>query len=242
MAIFDRIKFDGANNNEPWLVYKAGLENITLGSQLIVGMGQEAIFVKGGRAQDIFTPGTYTLHTGNLPMLKNLVGKAFGGNTPFAAEVIFINTTDNLTVKWGTPAPINTRDSTGLVLELCARGNFAVKIDDAKKFINKLIGTIHLNSGFNHDSDMIWNKFNPLINTTFSSQLIQLMTQRNISFLEIAAYYDELSQITFNLIKQNFKDSGLELVNFFVESVSPPPSDIKDFKEGHKKRVFGEES
>ena len=69
MAIFDRIKYDGASNNESWLVYKADIENIALGSQLIVGMGQEAIFIKGGRAQDIFTPGTYTLQTGNLPLV-----------------------------------------------------------------------------------------------------------------------------------------------------------------------------
>lgn len=240
MAIFDRIKYDGASNNESWLVYKADIENIALGSQLIVGMGQEAIFIKGGRAQDIFTPGTYTLQTGNLPLLRSVVGKAFGGNTPFTAEVVFVNTTNKLTMKWGTPAPINMKDPTGLILGLRARGTFAVKIDDTKIFVNQLIGTVHLNSGFNHD--IIWEKFNPLINTKFQSKLMQLIMQRNISFLQVAAYYDEISKLTFNEIKQDFKDCGLELVNFFVESINAPQSDIKDFIEGNKERVFGEDN
>ena len=240
MAIFDRIKYDGARNNESWLVYKANIENIALGSQLIVGMGQEAIFVKGGRAQDIFTPGTYTLQTRNLPMLRSVVGKAFGGNTPFTAEVIFVNTTNKLTVKWGTPAPINMKDPTGLILGLRARGNFAVKIYDTKTFVNQIIGTANLNSKF--DSDIIWDKFNPLINTKFQSQLMQLIMQRNISFLQIAAYYDELSKITFNEMKQDFKDCGLELVNFFVESINAPESDTEYFVEGTKKKVFGEDN
>ena len=49
------------------------------GRRNIVDMRQEAIFVKGVRTQDIFTHGTYTLQTGNLPMLRSVVGKAFGG-------------------------------------------------------------------------------------------------------------------------------------------------------------------
>ena len=239
MPIFDRIKFDGASNNESWLVYKDKRENITLGSQLIVGIGQEAIFIKGGRAQDIFTPGTYTLQTGNLPILKKLVGRAFGGNTPFAAEVVFINTTNNISMKWGTPAQINMEDPKyKLVIGLRAHGKFSVKVDDTKTFINQLIGTVHLNSGFNHD--IIWQKFNPLINTKFQSLLMKFMKQNNLSFLDIAAYYDEVSELTLKEMKEDFKDSGLELVNFFVESVSPPPSDYEILKDKRKKDLVGE--
>lgn len=54
MPILNRIKFDGTHNNEPWLIYKWEKEDIILGSQLIVGPGQEAIFVKMVRRKTFF--------------------------------------------------------------------------------------------------------------------------------------------------------------------------------------------
>lgn len=72
MAIIDRIKFDGQIGKPYWLVYKYPSEQFVLGSQLIVGQGQEALFLKGGEALDLFGPGTHTLSTGNLPLLHKL--------------------------------------------------------------------------------------------------------------------------------------------------------------------------
>ena len=58
MAVFIRIKFDGTGNLNDWVIYKPDLENIVWGSQLIVGIGQEAVFIKGGVVHDIFSSGT----------------------------------------------------------------------------------------------------------------------------------------------------------------------------------------
>ena len=241
MRLFDRIKFDGTGNNESWLVYKAGLENITLGSQLIVGMGQEAIFVKGGRAQDIFTPGTYTLQTGNLPLVGNIVGRAFGGNTPFTAEIVFVNTTNNIVLKWGTSTPINTEDPKyGLILGLRAHGKFAVKVDHTRHFVNQLVGTVQLGSGLNED--VIWNKFSSLIITTFASRIKQFMKDNNLSFLDVAAYYRKISEDTFKELQPDFKDCGLELMNFLVEDVSPPSDQIAELMRRKEDLMFGEEA
>ena len=43
MAIIDRIKYDGSTNGLQWLVHKYPSEQFVLGSQLIVGTGQEAL-------------------------------------------------------------------------------------------------------------------------------------------------------------------------------------------------------
>ena len=64
-----------------------------LGAQLIVQEGQVALLAKGGMIADVFYPGTYTLATENLPILKNLINLPFGGRTPFSAEVYYVNTT-----------------------------------------------------------------------------------------------------------------------------------------------------
>jgi len=101
-AIIDRIKYDGTSDNSPWIVYKYPSEKFVLGSQLIVNQGQEALFFKGGKALDLFGPGTHTLHTGNLPLLNRIVNLPFGGKTPFTAEVYYINKTSKLNMNWGT--------------------------------------------------------------------------------------------------------------------------------------------
>ena len=50
MSVIDRTKYDGMANGRLWLIYKYPLENLLLGSQLIVEQGQEALLVKGGEA------------------------------------------------------------------------------------------------------------------------------------------------------------------------------------------------
>ena len=105
MAFIDVVRFDGLRSRD-WLIYKYPSEELVLGTQLIVQEGQVALFVKSGMVADVFYPGTYTLATENLPLLKGLVNLPFGGKTPFSAEVYFLNTTVRLDVNWGTIDPV----------------------------------------------------------------------------------------------------------------------------------------
>lgn len=68
---------------------------IRYGSSLRVKDGEVAVFVyhqKNGAMQD-FIKGPYdqTIKTANFPILTSIVGAAFGGNSPFQAEIYFIN-------------------------------------------------------------------------------------------------------------------------------------------------------
>ena len=67
-ALINRVKYDGPCDGSPWLIYKYPEEDFVYGSQLVVNQGQEALFFKGGKALDLFGPGTHTLNTGNLPL------------------------------------------------------------------------------------------------------------------------------------------------------------------------------
>jgi membrane protease subunit (stomatin/prohibitin family) len=109
-ALIDGIKYDGPQDGSPWLVYKYPSEKFVLGSQLIVNQGQEALFFKGGEALDLFGAGTHTLQTGNLPLLNKLVNLPFGGDTPFTAEIYYINKTSKLNMNWGTQNPFPVED------------------------------------------------------------------------------------------------------------------------------------
>jgi membrane protease subunit (stomatin/prohibitin family) len=79
MAIIDRVKYDGPAD---MLVWRYPPDNLTWGTQVIVNQAQEAIFYKGGAALDVLGPGTHTLRTANIPLLKKLIAAPFGGETP----------------------------------------------------------------------------------------------------------------------------------------------------------------
>lgn len=81
--------------------------SIRYGSSLRVKDGELAVFVyrqKDGGMQD-FIEGPYddTIKTANFPVLSNIVGLAFGGSSPFQAEIYFINLAGNNQIKFAVP-------------------------------------------------------------------------------------------------------------------------------------------
>ena len=72
--------------------YDCGGKEIMMGAQLTVRESQVAIMVNEGQLADVFTPGRYELQTQNMPILTALKSWKYGFNSPFKAEVYFINT------------------------------------------------------------------------------------------------------------------------------------------------------
>ena len=107
MAIVDVIKCE-VNDKE--LIYKFPSEKIRIGSQLVVYPAQTAFFVKGGKIYDEFADGTYTIKSENIPLLDKVINLPFGGDTPFQAEIWFVNQIALLDCKWGTQTPLQMED------------------------------------------------------------------------------------------------------------------------------------
>ncbi len=81
--------------------------SIRYGSSLRVKDGEVAVFVykqKDGTMQD-FIVGPYddTIKTANFPILSSIVGLAFGGESPFQAEIYFINLQGNNQLRFAVP-------------------------------------------------------------------------------------------------------------------------------------------
>ncbi len=110
-----------------------------MGSQVIVGESQAAVFVRGGEALDVLGPGRHTLSTMNLPILSGLIGLATSGRTPFTADLYFINLKDMPQVGWGTNPPIVLETpgrGMGVVL-LITHGVIDIGIDEPMRFVKQ---------------------------------------------------------------------------------------------------------
>lgn len=110
-----------------------------LGSQVIVGESQAAVFVRGGEALDILKTGRHTLSTMNLPILSGLIGLATNGRTPFTADLYFINLKDMPQVGWGTnpPIPLETPGKGMGAVLLSTFGTMNLSIADPMRFLKK---------------------------------------------------------------------------------------------------------
>ena len=102
--------------------YDCGGKEIMMGAQLTVRESQVAVMVNEGRIADVFQPGRYELSTQNMPIMTALQSWKYGFNSPFKAEVYFINTKQFLDQKWGTSSPVMMRDQEFGMIRLRAYG------------------------------------------------------------------------------------------------------------------------
>src|SRR5205809_569509 len=70
------------------VVWRYPVEQIITGAQLVVHEFEAAVFLRDGKAYDVFSPGRHTLTTLNLPLISKAYGIFFGGTNPFTAIVI----------------------------------------------------------------------------------------------------------------------------------------------------------
>lgn len=124
--------------------------SIRYGSSLRVKDGEVAVFVykqKDGPVQD-FIVGPYddTIKTANFPVLSSIVGLAFGGESPFQAEIYFINLAGNNQLRFAVPYfDVFDPRLPDHGVPMAVRGTMTFNITDYKGFIklNRLINFDH---------------------------------------------------------------------------------------------------
>ena len=222
MALFERIKFDGLSSRE-WLIYRHPNEKITLGSTLIVGEGQVAVFVYQGKIADMFAPGAHVLSTANLPILGGFVNLLYGGRTPFSAEIYYVNTTCKMDMFWGTTDPITVIDPKySVMLHIRAFGQFGVRITDIAVFLRMLIGSLG-NTAVRYKSVLEFYK--GVLNTKVKTIVSDIIINQKISAFEITPKLEEISKLALERLAPDFAEYGLKVSNFYIQSVNFPDED-----------------
>ena len=235
MELFHVIKFDGVPNKE-WVMYKYPGREFFNQSTLIVGVGQVAIAVHGGKIENIFKSGTYKLTTENFPFLRGLIKAVHGGAVPFTMEIYFFNTTVAMKNVWGTQSPIQMIDPKyNIKVRVRANGQYALQLKDYQLFFSALMGSA--GDKVLYDFNDINNLFRGIINTKISVILGEYIIKNKISFLDISLYLEEASALGKTKIYDEFNKYGLEVVNFFFSSINVPEEDLAKISEFLNKRA-----
>ncbi|MEZ9526511.1 SPFH domain-containing protein [Enterovibrio norvegicus] len=203
---------DNSNDTLVWR-FERYQNEIKNGAQLTVRPGQAAIFINEGQIADIFEPGMYELTTANLPILSTLKGWKHGFNSPFKAEVYFVNLrtfTDN---KWGTKNPIMLRDPEFGPIRIRAFGNFDIKVSNPKKLLEEVVGT---------DGQFTLDEIQSQLRTLAVSRFSDAVAESKLPVLDMAANYDEFSTFLCTKMDDDFARYGLSLQKFLVENISLP--------------------
>ncbi|MGA3602920.1 SPFH domain-containing protein [Lysinibacillus agricola] len=224
MPIFDRVKFDGLRSRD-WLIYKHPNEKLVLGTTLIVNEGQVAIFVKGGQICDVFNSGTHVLSTNNLPLLHHVVNFAYGGDTPFSAEIYFINLTVKLDLYWGTSDPIQLIDPKYFVkLRIRAFGQLALRLDDYLLFFTEVIGSMNKDDIVSFEK--VQDYFKGSLITSIKTELANKIINEKISALEITTELHNISNGLKEKISEEFNAYGFIMAHFHIQSINFPEEDF----------------
>lgn len=201
------------------------------GAKLTVREGQVAVFVNEGEVADIFDPGMYELTTANLPILSTLKGWKHGFNSPFKAEVYFINTTvfDNL--KWGTPQPIPMRDKDFGVVQMRAHGGYHIQVSDPETFLKKAVGT-----DGHFTIDEIEKRLRDYVQTAFPDAI----GESKIPLLDMISNYEEMATLVGEKLKERFEKNGIQLVDFTIGAVTVPEAVQKAIDDRSSMGILGD--
>jgi len=204
---------------------------IKYGAKLIVRESQVAVFVNEGEIADVLGPGTWELETNNLPILTDLQHWDHGFNSPFKAEVYFVNTKRFTDLKWGTKNPIMVRDSEFDMVRLRAFGTYEIRVDDPATFLKEIVGT---------DGHFTTDEIDDQLSNLIVSKLAVVLGQDDTPALDLAANYEKFSRFITEGIAPYFNEYGLELIKILVENISLPEEVQKALDERTSRAITGD--
>lgn len=224
--VFDVVEYRSEMREE--LVHRfpeTGIADLRIGSQVIVREGQAAVFMRDGKALDVFGPGRHTIVTANIPLLVNLIGKAFNDRTPFTAEIYFVSTREFADRKWGTPQTIIVRnEGVGLGIALLQGfGTYSYQISDPQQFVTQIVGA----QGIYSTTD-IENRLRTMLLSKLQDLLGETSRSRNV--LDLIGLTEELGAGVRAKAQDDFKAIGMTLKSFYIGNLKPSDKSAEELR------------
>ena len=186
---------------------------IRTNSVLRVKNGEVAVFVykqKDGTLEDyIVGPFEETIKTKNFPVLSSIIGLWYEGDTPFQAEVFFINVAQAVQIRFGIPY-FNIVDPRFMDFEVpvAVRGSLTFGIDDYKQFIK-----CHQLATFSLED--LKKKVNDTVCRYIKDAVANAPAENNIPVINIESKIDFITE----KVEMKIKDRVAELFGVRVNGV-----------------------
>lgn len=233
MGLFNRGKSGGLMNvircdEQEYLVWKwrpAGQEansttrenSIRYGSSLRVKDGEVAVFVykqKDGPNQD-FIEGPYddTIKTANFPVLSGIVGLAFGGQSPFQAEIYFINLQGTNQVRFAIPyfGVVDPR-LPDFPVPVAVRGTLTFALEDYRNFIK-------LNRLINFDLDAFRNQIKDAMTRKIKGIVTNVPSDLGMPVVQMERKIDEISEYLEEKLRSRFDEFGVKMRHIDINAI-----------------------
>jgi excisionase family DNA binding protein len=155
------------------------------------------------------------LVTDNIPILSTLKGWKYGFESPFKADIYYVNTRLFTGNKWGTSNPIMMRDADFGIVRVRAFGIFDFKIVEPKLFFREVSGSDH---HFRLD------EFADTMRSRIVSVFSDALATAKIPVLDLATRYSDLGDALLPIINPVMTGKyGIEISSFVLENASVPP-------------------
>ncbi|BDR54208.1 membrane protein [Bombiscardovia apis] len=210
-------------SNNDTLIYKNPEEDFNNGSTLVVGPGEQAIFVNEGNIEQVFDTGSFALTTENYPFISRLRNALSGSVSSFHCLVYFVRTATSREIKWGTESPIKVYDKAyvdqfqgvGVETEVRARGAYRIRVTDAAVFLTQLIG----NNYDLADQESLREYFRNQFLGHIVAVLTRELTRWERPLIEVPANVLEYADYIQQELKPVAGDYGLDIENFSVAAI-----------------------
>lgn len=193
---------------------------IRYGSSLRVKDGEVAVFVykqKDGTMQDyIMGPYDDTIKTANFPVLTSIVGLAFGGASPFQAEIYYINLAGNVQIKFGIPY-FDVFDPRFLdfAVPMAVRGTLTFNITDYKGFIK-------LNRLINFELEDFKRQLKDAVTKYVKGVVTNIPQDNGIPVIQMERKILEINTIVEQFLKPRLEtDFGVNMKAFDIAAIEP---------------------
>lgn len=216
--------------------------SIRYGSSLRVKDGEVAVFVykqENGTLQDyIVGPYDGTIKTANFPVLSNVVGLAFGGESPFQAEVYFINLSKNNQLRFSVPYfDVYDPRLPDYVIPIAVRGILTFNITDYKGFIK-------LNRLINFDHDQFLEQIRGAISKYVKGVVINLSQEMGIPVVQLERHILSINERICSYLKPRIENDfgvnlkGLDISSLEIDKDSPYYEELRQLTAGNTAKTM----
>ena len=116
-------------------------------------------------------------------------------------------------MKWGTKNPVTFKDSKLGLIRLRGHGAFTMKIKEPILFLNSIVG---------RQAKFTTSEIQDYLRDVIIARMNDMLGEKLDTILDLPSIYTELAEDFKELVSSEFEKYGLELVDFYISSITPP--------------------